>query len=112
LTWIMWNSGLAAVGALLAFSHPLTILVTFVTAPIGTLSPVLAVGFFAAICEATVRKPKVEDFENLPTDVTSIRGFWKNRVTRTILVFFLSSLGGMAGNWIFFFIQSGRLLHR
>ncbi len=100
LQWVLWNGSLAALGSLIAFGHPLTILVSFLGAPLGTLNPFMAVGMFSGLCEAALRKPRVEDFENLSNDITSIKGFWKNKITRVLLVFFLSSLGGAIGNFI------------
>jgi len=98
--WIILNSSLAALGSLLCLAHPLTILVTFVGAPIATLNPFVGVGLFAGLAEAFVRKPRVSDFESLADDVTSLKGFYRNRVTRVLLIFVLSSLGGMIGNFI------------
>jgi pheromone shutdown-related protein TraB len=100
LGWILLNGTLSAVGSIICLAHPLTILVSFISAPFATLNPFVSVGLFAALTEAAVRKPRVQDFEGLSTDATSVRGFWKNRVTRILLIFFLSSLGGMIGNII------------
>jgi pheromone shutdown-related protein TraB len=100
LKWLLANGGLAAAGSLLAFAHPLTIVVAFVGAPIATLNPFVGIGLFTGIAEAFLRKPRVKDFENLQTDVASFRGFYTNRVTHILLVFLLSSLGGMIGNFI------------
>lgn len=99
-TWLLWNSGLAALFTALSFGHPLTILVAFITAPIGTLSPVLAVGFFVSLTEAWVRKPRVKDFKNIPTDIGHIKTFFQNRALRILLLFVTSSLGGALGNVI------------
>ena len=98
--WALLNGSLAALGSLLSLAHPLTILVSFLGAPIATLNPFVGVGMFAGLTEAFVRKPRVTDFESLAEDVTSLRGFYRNRVTRVLLIFLLSSLGGMAGNFI------------
>jgi len=100
LKWLLANGGLAALGSLAALAHPLTILVAFVGAPIATLNPFIGIGLFTGIVEAFLRKPRVEDFETLSSDVASLRGFYRNRVTRILLVFFLSSLGGSIGNFI------------
>ncbi len=100
LKWLLANGGLAALGSLLALSHPLTILIAFVGAPIATLNPFVGIGMFTGVAEAFLRKPRVKDFENLSTDVESFRGFYRNRVTHVLLVFFLSSIGGMIGNFI------------
>jgi pheromone shutdown-related protein TraB len=100
LRWALWNGSLAALGAALAFGHPLAILTAFFGAPVATINPLVGVGLFAGVAQATVRKPQVKDLEFLGTDVTSIKGFYRNRITRTLLVFFLSSMGGMIGNFI------------
>ena len=110
LRWALLNGSLAALGSALCLAHPLTILVSFLGAPIATLNPFVGVGMFAGIAEAFVRKPRVADFENLAQDVTHIKGFYRNRVTRILLIFFLSSLGGMIGNFISLpFLASGAL---
>lgn len=100
IKWVILNGGGAALGSLLAMAHPVTILLAFVAAPIATLHPLLAVGMFTGILEAGFRKPRVSDFENLHEDILSFKGVYKNRVTHVLVVFFLSSLGGMIGNWI------------
>lgn len=98
--WLLLNGSLAAVGTILAAGHPLSVIVSFLGAPIGTLNPFLAVGMFSGLTEAGLRKPRVVDLQNVSEDATSIKGFYKNRITRILLVFFLSSLGGAIGNFI------------
>ncbi len=100
IQWLLWNGSLAALGTLLAAGHPLAILTGFVGAPVATINPVVGVGLFTGIVQATVVKPKISDMETLSEDVTSVKGFYKNRILRTLLVFFLSSIGGMIGNFI------------
>jgi pheromone shutdown-related protein TraB len=100
LRWVLWNGSLAALGALIALGHPLSILVAFIGAPVATLSPVLAIGLFSGVTEATLRKPRVIDAETIIDDVSSVRGIYRNRITKALLVFFLSSLGGAVGNFI------------
>lgn len=100
LRWILLNGSLAALGSLLCMAHPVTIIASFLLAPVATLNPVLAIGLFAAVIEAYFRKPTVQDAENLADDVTSFKGFYRNRITHILLVFFLSSIGGMIGNFI------------
>ena len=98
--WVLWNGSLAALGALLAGGHILTVLAGFVGAPLATLNPVVGVGLFTGLVQAWVNKPKVEDMERLSDDATSIKGGYKNRILRVLLVFFLSSIGGVIGNFI------------
>jgi len=100
MSWILWNGSFSAIGAALAFGHPLTILTAFVIAPISSLNPFMAAGWFAGITQAYIRKPSVEDFENLATDVYSLKGFWNNRVTRILLIVVLANLGSVLGTFI------------
>ena len=100
--WILLTGSLSALGALIAFSHPLTILVAFLAAPITTIHPLLASGWFAGLAEAYLKKPRVKDFEDLSLDTDSFKGFYKNRVTHILLVVILtnvfSSLGTIIGS--------------
>ena len=98
--WLLWNGSLAALGTLAAFGHPLAVLVGFFGAPLATLNPFLAVGLFTGLVQAWARKPKVEDMEHLIDDAVSLKGLYKNRIGRVLLVFFFSSLGGAIGNFI------------
>ncbi len=60
----------------------------------------VSVGVFSAIVEATLRKPKVRDFQTMDEDIKSLKKIYKNRVLRVFLVFVLASLGGMIGNFV------------
>ena len=99
-TWIIWNGALAAIGALLAGANPVTILAAFATAPLTSLCPLVGVGFVTGIIQAVVSKPKVSDMETLQDDVNSLRGFYKNRILKVLLVFILSSLGSSIGTFV------------
>ena len=99
-TWFLWNAIPAAILTAVAFGHPLAILVGFVGAPFTSLCPFIGVGFLTAIVQAVVCKPKVSDMENLQDDVTSLKGFYKNRILRALLVFILSSIGSTLGTFI------------
>lgn len=100
IQWILWNGFLSAFGALVAGGHILTILAGFVGAPIATLNPVIGVGMFTGLVQAWIRKPKVEDMEFLVEDAGTFKGYYKNRILRVLLVFMLSSVGGVIGNFI------------
>ena len=91
---------LAALGTLLAAGHPISILVAFVGAPFTSLCPFIGVGFLAGIVQALVKKPKVKDIETLSEDAGSLKGFYSNRITRVLLVFFLSSIGSSIGTFV------------
>ena len=108
--WVVINGGLAAIGALIALAHPVTIVVTALAAPLTSLNPLVGAGFVAAGVELWLRKPNVGDFATLRQDVTSLRGWWRNRVARTFLVFLLSTLGSAVGTYLAGFRIFGRLL--
>jgi len=98
--WILANGLLAGLGALIAFAHPFTILSSVLAAPLTSLNPMIAAGWVSGLVEAFSRKPKVKDIENLPEDILSIRGFWKNKVTRILLVVVFTNLGSALGTFI------------
>lgn len=100
ISWALWNGGLAALGAAIAFGHPLTILSAFIAAPFTSLSPLLAVGWIAGFVQAFIKRPNVRDFENLSEDVFTLKGFWNNKVTRILLIIVLSNLGSSLGTFI------------
>jgi pheromone shutdown-related protein TraB len=98
--WVLINGGLSALGALIAAAHPLTVLTAFLAAPITSLNPTVGAGMVTAAAEIFLRKPTVADFSRLRNDTTSLRGWWRNRVSRTLLVFFLSTLGSAIGTYV------------
>ena len=100
IVWVLANGLLAAAGALLALGHPLTILAAFVAAPITSLNPMIAAGWVAGLCEAVLRRPRVRDFEALPADIATLRGFWRNGITRILLVVALSNVGSSIGTFV------------
>ncbi|MGD8572959.1 MAG: TraB/GumN family protein [Gammaproteobacteria bacterium] len=98
--WVLINGGLAALGALLALAHPITIVGAFLAAPLTSLNPTVGAGMVTAAIETGVRKPRVEDFTRLRRDTTHIRGWWSNGVTRILLVFLFSTLGSAIGTYL------------
>lgn len=109
MDWVLINGVLSALGTLLAAGHPLTILTAFVAAPITSLNPTVGAGMVTAAMEIYLRKPEVGDFSRLKHDTTQVRGWWRNRVSRTLLVFLFSTLGSAAGTYLAGFRIFGRL---
>jgi len=97
--WVLATGLLGALGCAIAGGHPLSILAAFISSPLTPLHPALASGTVSAFVEATLRKPTYADFMALRDDVQTIRGWWKNRVARILLNFFLTSLGTAIGVW-------------
>jgi len=98
--WIMANGILAGLGALLALAHPYTILSSILAAPLTSLNPMIAAGWVSGLVEAFSRKPKVKDLENLHDDILTFKGFWKNNVTRILLVVVFTNLGSALGTMV------------
>ena len=107
--WFLINGVLSAAATLVALAHPLTVTATFFAAPLTSLNPTIGAGFVAAGVELYLRKPKVRDFSTLRHDVTELKGWWRNRVSRTLLVFMLATLGSAAGTWVAGFRIAGAL---
>lgn len=99
LQWVLATGVLGAIGCAIAGGHPLSILAAFISSPLTPLHPALASGTVSAFVEATLRKPTYADFLALRDDVQTLRGWWKNRVARVLLNFFLTSLGTAIGVW-------------
>ena len=100
LYWVLLTGGLGALGCAIAGGHPLSIAAAFVASPLTPLHPALASGTVSALVEAWLRKPTHADFMSLRDDVTTPRGWWRNRVARVLLNFFLTSLGTAIGVWL------------
>ena len=98
--WIVANAVLSGLGATAALGHPITIVAAIVAAPITSLNPLVAAGWVAGIVEVFFGRPKVKDFQALAQDLGSIRGFWKNKVTRILLVVVLTNIGSSLGTFV------------
>jgi len=108
LQWAMYTGGLAALGALLAGSHPLSILTAAVVAPFKPFRLSVPTGAFSALVEVHMRKPAYADFLSLRDDAQTLRGWYRNRVSRVVLTFLLTNLGSMTGVWL----AGLQILHR
>jgi pheromone shutdown-related protein TraB len=97
--WVLFTGGCAALGALAAGGHPLSILAAFIAAPIKPFRPGIPAGGISAMAEAWIRRPRVADFETLRDDIGEWTGWWKNRVARTLLNFILVSVGTVIGEY-------------
>ena len=100
LKWVLWNGSLAALGACIALAHPLAILVSFLGAPITSLNPFIGVGILSGLVQVTLLKPRVSDVQNIMEDTAGLKGWYRNRITRALLVFFLSSIGSSIGTFV------------
>ncbi len=97
--WILINGTLSAVGCALAFGHPLTILAGFVAAPITSLNPTIGAGIVTGLVQLYLVRPKVLDLQNISQDTTKLKGWWKNKISRALLVSLFSSIGSAIGTF-------------
>lgn len=100
LYWILANAIPSAIGAMLAWAHPLTIASAFAAAPITSLTPVIGAGYVTAFVQVLARPPVVREFETVTQDMSTLTGWWRNKLLRVFLAFLLPGLGSMIGTWI------------
>ena len=99
-TWAALTGGLAALGCLAARGHPLSALTALVAAPFKPFRLSIPTGAFSSLVEARLRKPAYADFMALRDDTQSLGGWYRNRITRVLLVFLLTNLGSATGLWL------------
>jgi pheromone shutdown-related protein TraB len=100
LFWVLANSIPTAIASMLALGHPLTVLAAFVAAPFTSLSPLIGAGHITAFVQAYVHPPRVHEFSTVSEDIAVVSNWWRSRLLRVLLVFILSSIGGLIGVWI------------
>lgn len=98
--WILANGIPAAIGALLALAHPLTTISAFASAPITSLTPVIGAGYVTAFIQVLACPPVVKEFETAGDDISTVTGWWKNKLLRVFLVFLLTGFGSAIGTWV------------
>jgi pheromone shutdown-related protein TraB len=100
LYWILANGIPSAIGGVLAFANPLTVIGAFVAAPITSLTPVIGAGYVAAFIQVMRTPPVVKEFETVGDDMGSLTGWWRNKLLRLFLVFLFTGLGSSVGTYI------------
>ena len=98
--WILPNSILAGIGAIVAGARPLTIVTSIIASPITSLNPTIGAGMVAGVVEAWLRRPTVEDCEGVNEAAMTWSGLYKNRFTRVLVVAVLVTLGSALGGWV------------
>lgn len=102
LIWAACNAGSSMLLTMLSNAHPLNWLVAALSAPVAVMNPLIGVGVFTGIAESELRKPQVKDFETISDDISSFKGWFKNKVLHCFLIFFTSSLGSILGTFVLF----------
>jgi len=98
--WVLANAVFAGLGAAIALAHPLTVLSAIAAAPLTSLNPMIAAGWVSGLVETLLGKPKVKDFESLPEDIVSAKGFWTNKITKILLVVVFTNIGSSVGTFV------------
>lgn len=98
--WVLINGVLSALGCALALGHPLTILAGFIAAPITSLNPMIGAGMVTGLVQIYLVRPKIKDIENSSEDITKVKGWWSNLLTRSLLVSIFSSIGSAIGTFV------------
>lgn len=100
LYWILANGIPSAIGGVLAFANPLTVIGAFAAAPITSLTPVIGAGYVAAFIQVMRTPPVVKEFETVGTDMGSVKGWWTNKLLRVFLVFLFTGFGSSIGTYV------------
>ena len=100
LFWVLAHGIPAALGAMIALAHPYTTIGAFSAAPFTSLTPLVGAGYVTAFIQVMQRPPVVREFETAGVDMTTFKGWWRNKFLRVLLVFFLTTLGSALGTWV------------
>ncbi len=98
--WVLPTSLFSGVATLLVGGRWQSILAALVCSPLTTIHPLVASGMIVGPVEAWARRPTVEDCENIHRDAQSLRGFFRNPFTRTLIVAVAATLGSAIGAWV------------
>jgi pheromone shutdown-related protein TraB len=100
MEWVLINGTLTAIGAILARAHPLTVIAGFIAAPLTSLNPTIGAGMVTGAVETVMRRPRMSDFDTLRDQLAQPRNWWRNRVTRILLVFVFSTAGSAIATYV------------
>ncbi len=97
LAWIIPTSIGAGLFTALAGASPFSVGAAMLASPVARVYPLVRTGIVVGIVEAWRRKPSVADCERLPDDTQTMKGFWKNPVTRILIIAVCAGLGALIG---------------
>ncbi|MFT3699413.1 MAG: TraB/GumN family protein [Kofleriaceae bacterium] len=97
LAWIIPTSVGAGLFTAIAGGSPFSVGAAMLASPIARVYPLIRTGIVVGIVEAWRRKPSVADCERLPDDTQTMKGFFKNPVTRIFIIAVASGLGALLG---------------
>jgi pheromone shutdown-related protein TraB len=100
LAWAVPTASLSAVATALAGAKIPSVLTALVVSPVTALSPVRATGMVVGSFEAWLRKPTLTDCQTVYDDVATLRGLYRNPLTRVLLVTLAAGVGSVLGAYV------------
>ena len=99
--WVIIHGVPTMICTLLAGGHPLSAITGFVVSPISALHPLIAAGWFSAIVEAKIRKPRPSDVKKIFA-AESFAEMRKIPLFKVVLVAALANVGSSIGTFAYF----------
>ena len=101
LYWILANGIPTSIGAALAFAHPPDHSLRLCRLPPHQPHAPDRRRLCLRLCTGYVLTAAVvKEFEQVSTALTSLKGWWQNKLLRIFLVFFMTTLGSALGTWV------------
>lgn len=97
--FVMLTGGLAFLGSILTGSKIYSAITAFLVAPVTSIHPLLAAGWFAGIVEAKLRKVSMDDLAELPK-CEGFREMLQNKLFRVLLVVIGANIGCSIGTFL------------
>jgi len=97
LAWCAPTALLGLIATAGGGGKPLTVLLAPLASPLACLLPALPLEKLPGRVEARLRRPLPEDGQRLLDDFASLRGLYRNRAARVLLVALLSRVGTVVG---------------
>ena len=98
--WFLPNAIFGGLLTLIARPKPLSFVVATFASPITSLNPTIGAGMVVGLVEAWLRKPTVEDCEQITEAAATWKGLYENAFTRVLLVAVFATLGSALGAYI------------
>jgi len=101
--WVLLHGVLTAVFTLLAGGHPLSALTGFAVSWLTAIHPLIAAGWFSAIVEAKLRRPRKGDVKRM-LEADSFSELRQNPLFMVVLVAALANVGSTLGTVAYFLL--------
>ncbi len=96
LNFVLITGSFSFLGCILSGSKVYSAITAFIVAPLTTIHPLLAAGWFSGIVEAKMRHISMDDAVNM-TKTDSFRELWNNNLFRVLIVVVGTNLGASIG---------------